>query len=128
MSRRQDQQRLQQLQQTLAELQREEKEMAAERLGGQMARQQTEAPSSHHWQADGTPKHQQVQRRHWSQPTRGFCRRLLARVKSACVCAYVVRSAAHLSATMNMFKTFLRFENVYNKIDFSFFHEVLFFL
>lgn len=59
--RRQDQQRLQELQQTLAELQREEKEMAAQRLSGQTARQQNEAPSSHHHQAGGTPKRQQRQ-------------------------------------------------------------------
>lgn len=77
--RRQDQQRLQELQQTLAELQREEKEMAAQRLSGQTARQQNEAPSSHHRQAGGTPKRQQVQCSRSLQPTtRGFCRRLLA--------------------------------------------------
>lgn len=88
MLRRQDQQRLQELQQTLADLQREEKEMAAQRL-----RQQNEAPSSHHRQADGTPRHQQVQRSHCSLPTRGMCS----------MCACVARPAAQTSATRNMF-------------------------
>ncbi|XP_054861917.1 pericentrin isoform X3 [Amphiprion ocellaris] len=54
--RQQDQQRMQELQRTLAELEREERQMAAERMSGQATGQQHEATSSHrhsHLQTDG---------------------------------------------------------------------------
>lgn len=52
------------LQRTLAELEREEKEMAAQRLCGQTTGLQDEAAPSHHlksnFQAGGTQQNQQV--------------------------------------------------------------------
>ncbi|XP_042292883.1 pericentrin isoform X3 [Thunnus maccoyii] len=55
--RQQDQQRMQELQRTLAELEREEREMAAQRLSGRTAGQQHKAASSQHlrsnFQTDG---------------------------------------------------------------------------
>ncbi|XP_078134423.1 pericentrin isoform X2 [Sander vitreus] len=50
--RQQDQQRMQELQRTLAELEREEREMAAQRLSGQTKGQQHMAGSSQHLQSD----------------------------------------------------------------------------
>ncbi|XP_051804402.1 pericentrin isoform X2 [Acanthochromis polyacanthus] len=54
--RQQDQQRMQELQRTLAELEREERQMAAERMSGRATGQQHKATSSHlhsHLQTDG---------------------------------------------------------------------------
>ncbi|XP_070699119.1 pericentrin [Pempheris klunzingeri] len=50
--RQQDQQRMQELQRTLAELEREEREMAAQRLSGRPTGQQQKAASSHHLQSN----------------------------------------------------------------------------
>ncbi|XP_031165614.2 pericentrin isoform X4 [Sander lucioperca] len=50
--RQQDQQRMQELQRTLTELEREEREMAAQRLSGQTKGQQHMAGSSQHLQSD----------------------------------------------------------------------------
>ncbi|XP_028420872.1 pericentrin isoform X5 [Perca flavescens] len=50
--RQQDQQRMQELQRTLAELEREEREMAAQRLSGKTKGQQHTAGSSQHRQSD----------------------------------------------------------------------------
>ncbi|XP_074547801.1 pericentrin [Halichoeres trimaculatus] len=58
--RQQDQQRLQELQRTLTELQREEKEMAAQRLSGRTAGQQHKASSSRNG-AQTTSIHQSTQ-------------------------------------------------------------------
>ncbi|XP_044023203.1 pericentrin isoform X3 [Siniperca chuatsi] len=62
--RQQDQQRMQELQRTLAELEREEREMAAQRLSGRTTEQQHEAASSQQlqskFQADGTQQNQQM--------------------------------------------------------------------
>ncbi|XP_051244571.1 pericentrin isoform X2 [Dicentrarchus labrax] len=50
--RQQDQQRMQELQRTLAELEREEREMAAQRLSGRTTGQQHKAESSQHLQSN----------------------------------------------------------------------------
>lgn len=62
--RQQDQQRVQELQQTLAELEKEEKEMAAQRLAGETSEQQS-ASAHFHTETEGihssiSQKHQQV--------------------------------------------------------------------
>ncbi|KAM8737047.1 pericentrin isoform 2-T2 [Acanthopagrus schlegelii] len=58
--RQQDQQRMQELQRTLAELEREEREMAAQRLSGQTPGQQHKAAPSQHLQAGSTQQNQQM--------------------------------------------------------------------
>ncbi|XP_030299600.1 pericentrin isoform X3 [Sparus aurata] len=58
--RQQDQQRMQELQRTLTELEREEREMAAQRLSGQTTGQQHKAAPSHHLQAGSTQQNQQM--------------------------------------------------------------------
>ncbi|XP_027130303.1 pericentrin isoform X5 [Larimichthys crocea] len=65
--RQQDQQRMQELQRTLAELEREEREMAAQRLSGRTTGQQTKAATSQphlqlacNFQAGGTQQNQQT--------------------------------------------------------------------
>ncbi|XP_036981473.1 pericentrin isoform X2 [Acanthopagrus latus] len=58
--RQQDQQRMQELQHTLAELEREEREMAAQRLSGQTPGQQHKATPSQHLQAGSTQQNQQM--------------------------------------------------------------------
>ncbi|XP_078031283.1 pericentrin isoform X3 [Epinephelus lanceolatus] len=62
--RQQDQQRMQELQRTLSELQREEREMAAQRLSGRTTEQQHAAASSQQLQSDfpsgNTQKNQQT--------------------------------------------------------------------
>lgn len=63
MLRQQDQHRMQELQRTLAELEREEREMAAQRLSGRTTGQQYTAPSLHlqsNFQAGSTQQNQQV--------------------------------------------------------------------
>lgn len=51
---------MQELQRTLAELEREEREMAAQRLSGQTPGQQNKATPSQHLQAGSTQQNQQV--------------------------------------------------------------------
>lgn len=51
---------MQELQRTLTELEREEREMAAQRLSGQTTGQQHKAAPSHHLQAGSTQQNQQV--------------------------------------------------------------------
>ncbi|XP_041809392.1 pericentrin isoform X2 [Chelmon rostratus] len=63
MLRQQDQHRMQELQRTLAELEREEREMAAQRLSGRTTGQQYTAPSLHlqsNFQAGSTQQNQQT--------------------------------------------------------------------
>ncbi|XP_073339040.1 pericentrin isoform X2 [Pagrus major] len=58
--RQQDQQRMQELQRTLAELEREEREMAAQRLSGRTTGQQHKAAPSQHLQAGSAQQNQQM--------------------------------------------------------------------
>lgn len=51
---------MQELQRTLTELEREEREMAAQRLSGQTTGQQHKAAPSHQFQAGSTQQNQQV--------------------------------------------------------------------